>query len=462
MKVLVPVKRVIDYNVKARVKSDQTGVDLANVKMSMNPFCEIAVEEAVRLKEKGVADEVVAVSIGPVQAQETIRTALAIGADRGILIQTDADVEPLEVAKLLKEVVEAEKPDLVLMGKQAIDGDNNAVGQMLSALLDWPQATFASKVEVEGGKVKVTREVDGGLQTLELDLPAVVTADLRLNEPRYASLPNIMKAKKKELDVKAVGRHRRRSHRSPEGAEGDRAAEAGRRRQGGERRRAGGQAEDRSGGDLMAVLVVADHDNASLKDNTHKTVTAAKALSGDVDVLVAGQGVDAVAAEAAKIEGVRKVLVAESDALGKQIAEALAATVLALMPNYDAVLVPATSVGKNFAPRVAAKLDVAPISEIIEVVVARHLRAADLCRQRAGDGPVVRRQEGDHRAADRVQGGRRGRLGADREASPAPMPAPTRASSPTRWSSPTGPNWPAPRSSSPAGGPWARPRSSSA
>ena len=204
MKVLVPVKRVIDYNVKARVKPDQTGVDLANVKMSMNPFCEIAVEEAVRLKEKGIATEVVAVSIGPLQAQETIRTALAIGADRGILIQSDTDVEPLEVAKLLKAVVEEEKPDLVLMGKQAIDGDNNAVGQMLAALLDWPQATFASKVEVEGAKVKVTREVDGGLQTLELDLPAVVTADLRLNEPRYASLPNIMKAKKKELAVKAV------------------------------------------------------------------------------------------------------------------------------------------------------------------------------------------------------------------------------------------------------------------
>ena len=204
MKVLVPVKRVIDSNVKVRVKPDQTGVDLANVKMAMNPFCEIAVEEAVRLKEKSIATEVVAVSIGPAQAGETLRTALAIGADRAILVQTDVDVEPLEVAKLLKAVVEEEKPDLVLMGKQAIDGDNNAVGQMLSALLDWPQATFASKVEIADGKAKVTREVDGGLQTLELDLPAVITADLRLNEPRYASLPNIMKAKKKELTVKAV------------------------------------------------------------------------------------------------------------------------------------------------------------------------------------------------------------------------------------------------------------------
>ncbi|NBB14769.1 electron transfer flavoprotein subunit beta/FixA family protein [Caulobacter sp. SLTY] len=204
MKVLVPVKRVIDYNVKARVKADQTGVDLANVKMSMNPFCEIAVEEAVRLKEKGVATEVVIVSIGPQQAQETIRTALAMGGDRGILIQSDTDVEPLAVAKLLKAVVDEEKPDLVVMGKQAIDGDNAAVGQMLSALLGWPQATFASKVEVAGGKATVTREVDGGLQVLDVPTPAIVTADLRLNEPRYASLPNIMKAKKKEIAMKAV------------------------------------------------------------------------------------------------------------------------------------------------------------------------------------------------------------------------------------------------------------------
>jgi len=202
MKVLVPVKRVIDYNVKARVKPDQSGVDLANVKMSMNPFDEIAVEEAVRLKEKGAATEVVAVSIGVQQAQETLRTALAMGADRAILVQTDQDLEPLAVAKALKAVIGEESPELVIAGKQAIDGDNNAVGQMLSALLDWPQATFASEIAIDGGKAKVTREVDGGLQTLELDLPAVVTADLRLNEPRYASLPNIMKAKKKPLDVK--------------------------------------------------------------------------------------------------------------------------------------------------------------------------------------------------------------------------------------------------------------------
>jgi electron transfer flavoprotein beta subunit len=205
MKVLVPVKRVIDYNVKVRVKSDQTGVDLANVKMSMNPFDEIAIEEAVRLAEAKIATEIVAVSIGPEKSQDQIRQALAMGADRGLLIKTDAEVEPLAVAKLLKAVCEAEKPDLVILGKQAIDDDSNQTGQMLAALLGWPQGTFASKVVKEGGKLNVTREVDGGLQTVSLSLPAVVTTDLRLNEPRYASLPNIMKAKKKPLDVKTPG-----------------------------------------------------------------------------------------------------------------------------------------------------------------------------------------------------------------------------------------------------------------
>jgi electron transfer flavoprotein beta subunit len=203
MKVLVPVKRVIDYNVKVRVKPDQTGVDLANVKMSMNPFDEISVEEAVRMKEAGTASEVVVVSIGPQQAQETIRTALAMGADRGILIKTDAMVEPLAVAKLLAKVAAEENPDLVILGKQAIDDDSNQTGQMLAALLGWPQGTFAFKIEKDGAALKVTREVDGGLQTVKLALPAIVTVDLRLNEPRYASLPNIMKAKKKEIAEKA-------------------------------------------------------------------------------------------------------------------------------------------------------------------------------------------------------------------------------------------------------------------
>ena len=199
MKILVPVKRVIDYNVKARVKPDGSGVELANVKMSMNPFDEIAVEEALRLKEQGKATEVVCVSIGPAQAAETIRTALAMGADRGILVKTDASVEPLAVAKILQAVVGEEKPDLVILGKQAIDDDSNQTGQMLAALLGWPQGTFASKVVIEGAEVLVTREVDGGLQTVKLSTPAIVTTDLRLNEPRYASLPNIMKAKKKPI-----------------------------------------------------------------------------------------------------------------------------------------------------------------------------------------------------------------------------------------------------------------------
>ena len=205
MKLLVAVKRVIDFNVKPRVKADGTGVDLANVKMSMNPFDEIAVEEAIRLKEKGVATEIVAVSIGPAKAQETLRTALAMGADRAILIQTDDEVEPLAVAKLLAKVAEEEKPGLVILGKQAIDDDSNQTGQMLAALLGWPQGTFASKVEVAGDKVDVTREVDGGLETVKLSVPAVVTTDLRLNEPRYASLPNIMKAKSKPLAQKTPG-----------------------------------------------------------------------------------------------------------------------------------------------------------------------------------------------------------------------------------------------------------------
>ena len=199
MKLLVPVKRVIDFNVKPRVKADGTGVDLANVKMSMNPFDEIAVEEAIRLKEKGVATEIVAVSIGPAKAQETLRTALAMGADRAILVQTDDEVEPLAVAKILRKIAEEEQPGMVILGKQAIDDDSNQTGQMLAALLGWAQGTFASKVEVTGEEVSVTREVDGGLETVKLKLPAIVTTDLRLNEPRYASLPNIMKAKSKPM-----------------------------------------------------------------------------------------------------------------------------------------------------------------------------------------------------------------------------------------------------------------------
>ena len=203
MKIVVPVKRVVDYNVKIRVKSDGSGVDLANVKMSMNPFDEISIEEALRLREAGTASEIIVVSVGPQQAQETIRTALAMGADRGILVKTDDAVEPLAVAKILKGIVDEEQPGLVIVGKQAIDDDSNQTGQMLAALLGWGQATFASKLEISGDTAKVTREVDGGLQTIDVKMPAVVTTDLRLNEPRYASLPNIMKARKKPLDEKA-------------------------------------------------------------------------------------------------------------------------------------------------------------------------------------------------------------------------------------------------------------------
>ncbi len=204
MKIIVPVKRVIDFNVKARVKADGSGVELQNVKMSMNPFDEIAVEEAIRLKEAGGVDEIIIVSIGPNQAQETIRTALAMGGDRGILVETGETVEPISVAKIIKAIVEEEKPELVILGKQAIDDDCNQTGQMLAALLNWPQGTFASEVKVADGSVNVTREIDGGLETVKLTLPAVVTTDLRLNEPRYASLPNIMKAKRKEIITKST------------------------------------------------------------------------------------------------------------------------------------------------------------------------------------------------------------------------------------------------------------------
>ena len=201
MKILVPIKRVVDYNVKVRPKADESGVDLNNVKMAINPFCEIAVEEAVRLKEAGAATENIAVTVGAENAQEQLRTALALGADKAILVETDLEVEPLGISKVLKAVVEKESPNLIIMGKQAIDGDNNQTGQMLAALMNYPQATFASELKIEGEKAVVTREVDGGLQTIAINLPAVVTSDLRLNEPRYASLPNIMKAKQKPLEV---------------------------------------------------------------------------------------------------------------------------------------------------------------------------------------------------------------------------------------------------------------------
>ena len=205
MKILVPVKRVVDYNVKIKVKSDNSGVDLENTKMSMNPFDEIAVEEAVRLKEKKICNEIIAISIGSAKSEETLRTALAVGADKGILIETEEEVQPLEVAKILKEIIKKNNPDLVLMGKQAIDDDSNQTGQMLAALLSWPQGTFTSKLEINGKKINVTREIDGGLETLGMELPVIITTDLRLNEPRYASLPNIMKAKQKPIEKMTPG-----------------------------------------------------------------------------------------------------------------------------------------------------------------------------------------------------------------------------------------------------------------
>jgi electron transfer flavoprotein beta subunit len=232
MKILVPVKRVVDFNVKVRVKSDQSGVELANVKMSMNPFDEIAVEEALKLKEAGKATEVIAVSVGPVACQETLRTALAMGADRAILVETDVEMQPLAVAKVLKALAQKESPGLVILGKQAIDDDANQTGQMLAALLDWPQACFASKVEIDGAKARVTREIDGGLETVEISTPAVITTDLRLNTPRYATLPNIMKAKKEAAREREAGGPRRGRRAALEDLERVGAAEAQRRRHG--------------------------------------------------------------------------------------------------------------------------------------------------------------------------------------------------------------------------------------
>ena len=277
MKVLVPVKRVVDYNVKVRVKSDGSGVELANVKMSMNPFDEIAVEEALRLKEAGKATEVVVVSIGPAQASETIRTGLAMGADRGILVKAEGNVEPLAVAKILKAIVDEEKPGLVILGKQAIDDDSNQTGQMLAALLGWSQATFASKLEVDGSDFKVTREVDGGLQTVKLKGPAIVTTDLRLNEPRYAIAAQHHEGEEEADRRQERGRLRRRSHAASRSAQDHRTAGPQGRRQGQGRRRTGVEAQDRSRGSLMTTLLIAEHDNASLKDATNKALTAAAA-----------------------------------------------------------------------------------------------------------------------------------------------------------------------------------------
>ena len=367
MKILVPVKRVVDKDIKIRVKADGSGVELANVKMSMNPFDEIAVEEAIRLKEAGKATEIVAVSIGPQQAGETIRTALAMGADRGILVKVDGAVEPLAVAKILKAVVDAEKPGLVILGKQAIDDDCNQTGQMLAALPGWPQGTFASKLAIDGDSIQVTREVDGGLQTVKLKGPAIVTTDLRLNEPRYASLPNIMKAKKKPIDEKTPDAYG--VDVTPR-LEVLKTVEPSGRKSGvkvGSPAELVGKLKD-AGSHLMATLLLAEHDNKSLKDATSKALTAAKQMGGDVHVLVAGGGCKAVADAAAKLDGVTKVLLADAPAYEHALAEPLAALIVSLAGAYDAIVAPATTNGKNVMPRVAALLDVMQISEIIKVI----------------------------------------------------------------------------------------------
>src|SRR6266702_4274688 len=345
MKILVPVKRVVDYNIKPRVKSDGSGVDIANVKMSMNPFDEIAVEEAVRLKEAGVATEVIAVSCGVTQSQETLRTALAIGADRAILIESGEELQPLAVAKLLKALVDREQPGLVILGKQAIDDDSNQTGQMLAALANLPQATFASKVVVADGEATVSREVDGGAETLSLTLPAVITTDLRLNEPRYVTLPNIMKAKKKPLEivkpedlgVDVTPRLKTLKVSEPP------------------KRSAGVKVAD------VKTLV------EKLKTATLNTVAAAQKIGGDVHVLIAGHNAQGAADAAAKVAGVAKVLLADAPQLAAGLAENVEATVLNIAKDYSHILAPATAYGKNIAPRIAAKLDVAQISDITAV-----------------------------------------------------------------------------------------------
>ena len=346
-----------------------------------------------------------------------------MGADRGILVKVDGPVEPLAVAKILKAIVDAEKPGLVIMGKQAIDDDCNATGQMLAALTGWPQGTFASKLAVDGDSVQVTREVDGGLQTVKLKGPAIVTTDLRLNEPRYAQPAEHHEGEEEADRGEDAGCLRRRRQAAARTGEDRGAAEPQVRREGRFARRAGRQAQGR-GGDRMTTLLLAEHDNKSLKDSTNKALTAAKALGGDVHILVAGKDAKAAADAAAKLDGVKKVLLADGALYEHALAEPLAALIVSLAGSYDAIVAPATSNGKNVMPRVAALLDVMQISDVSKIVGARHVRAAGLCRQRDPDREVEGRQEGpDHPHLD-VPGGGRGRFGAGRECRrPRPIPA---------------------------------------
>ena len=442
MKILVPVKRVVDYNVKIRIKSDGSGVELANVKMSMNPFDEIAVEEALRQKEAGKATEVVVVSIGPPQAAETIRTALAMGADRGILITVDGVVEPLAVAKLLKGVVAAEQPGLVILGKQAIDDDCNQTGQMLAALTGLAQGTFASKVVVGDGKVDVTREVDGGMQTVSLKLPAIVTTDLRLNEPRYASLPNIMKAKKKPIDQK-----------KPEDYGVDvaprvkvlKTTEPGGRKAGVKvktRRRARFETSRRSGSNLnMTTLLLGEVAGGHLADITARALTAAKELGAPVEVLIAGHNPAAAAEAAAKLDGVAKVRVADDAAVCARPRRAAGGAdrragrrVRRHSRRFEPVLQERAAARGGAARRDAA-------FRHHQGAGPEELRAADLRRQRDPDGRIDRSEDHRHRAHRLVRGDGRGfgdradRAGGGGGAIPA-----CRVSSARRWPSPTGPS----------------------
>ena len=405
MKILVPVKRAIDKDVKIRVKADGSGVELGNVKMSMNPFDEIAVEEAIRLKEAGKATEIVAVSIGPAQAAETIRTALAMGADRGILVKTDGAVEPLAVAKILKAIADAEQPGLIILGKQAIDDDCNQTGQMLAALLGWPQGTFASKVALDGDALMVTREVDGGLQTVKLKLPAIVTTDLRLNEPRYASLPNIMKAKKKPIDEKTAADY---GVDIKPRLEVIKTAEPPVRKAGVKVKSVAELVEQaqKRGGDLMPTLLLAEHDNASLKDATNKALTAAKALGADVHILVAGHDCKAVAEAAAKLDGVKKVLLADAPAYEHMLAEPIGgADRRARRPLRNHHGGGDDDRKEHHAARRGAARRHADFRHH-QSGRARHVRAADLCRQRHPDRALARQQARHHRAHRGVPGDR--------------------------------------------------------
>jgi electron transfer flavoprotein beta subunit len=431
MKILVPVKRVVDYNVKIRVKGDGSGRRACQ--------CEDVDEPVRRDRGRGgdppegsrQGDEIVVVSIGPAQAQETLRTALAMGADRAILVKVDEDlVEPLGVAKILKGVAEAEQPGLIILGKQAIDDDANQTGQMLAALLGWAQATFASKVEIDDGKAKVTREVDGGLQTIEVKLPAIVTTDLRLNQPRYASLPNIMKAKKKPLDEKTPAdfgadvKPRLKVVKTEEpggrkaGVKVKTVAGTGVEQAQDRRRRAseGGQSNDRKGSRN-------DNGNSSSRRTRQRLAVGPDRqgadgrlkIGSDVDVLVAGKGAKAAADAAAKLSGRAQGPARRADELAERLAEPLAALVVSLAGNYDAIVAAATSIGqeRHAARGRPARRD-AGVGDH-RGRLGRHVQASDLCRQRHPDGAVDRRQEGHHGAHRLLPGGRRRRLGAGRD-----------------------------------------------